>query len=222
MIEILLVDDHLSVREGTKSVLEKEPDMLVTVASTGMEALELINSRVFDIMLFDLNMDVINGLELTRRVISINSDIPVLIYTGYDIESHFNLLIEAGVSGFVSKTASREQLIMAIRFALRGDTILPISLLRQLRRKDIRPTVSGNFKSFEDVSINEQEERILIEVALGKSNKEIAKILLMSQRTIEYNLTRIFGKLGVKSRAEAILEAKRLRLIPDEEFLKSV
>lgn len=219
MIKILLVDDHLSVREGAKSILEKEPDLLVTVTSTGMEALALMNNQVFDIMLFDLNMDVINGLELTRRAISINSDIPVLIYTGYDIESHFNLLVEAGVSGFISKTASREQLIMSIRFALRGDTILPISLLRQLRRKDIRFTAPGDHKSIQDVSINEQEQRILQEVAIGKSNKEVAKVLLMSQRTVEYNLTRIFEKLGVKSRAEAILQAKRLRLIPDEEFL---
>jgi len=219
MIEILLVDDHPSVGEGTKSMIEQKSDMKVTVVTSSTDALEVLKSRTFDVLMFDLNMPVINGLELTRRVVAINSDIPILIYTGYDISSYFNILIEARVSGFISKTASREQLVTAIRCALRGEAVIPVSFLQQLRRNEARINVSMNESSLENISINEKEQAILQEVARGKSNREVADILLMSQRAVEYNLTRIFGKLNVRSRAEAIIEAKRLGLIPNEDFI---
>ena len=218
MIQILLVDDHPSVGEGTKSMIEQENDMKVTVVTSSMEALEVLKSKTFGVLMFDLNMPVINGLELTRRVIAINSDTPILIYTGYDISAHFNVLVEARVSGFISKTASRERLITTIRCALRGEAVVPVSLLHQLRRNDARVAATVNEENLEDIWIDEREQAILREVARGKSNREIADILLMSQRTVEYNLTRIFGKLNVRSRAGAMSEANRLGLIPNEDF----
>lgn len=219
MIQILLVDDHPSVGEGTKSMIEQEVEMKVTVVTSGVEALELLKSQAYDVLMFDLNMPVINGLELTRRVIAANLDMPILIYTGYDIPSHFNVLVESRVAGFISKTASREQLITAVRCALRGEAVIPISLLHQLRRNDARVSASVNEESLESISINEREQAILNEVSKGRGNREIADILLLSQRTVEYNLTGIFVKLNVRSRAEAIAEAKRLGLIPNENFI---
>ncbi|EHQ90418.1 response regulator transcription factor [Desulfosporosinus youngiae] len=219
MIQILLVDDHPSVGEGTKSMIEQDVEMKVTVVTSSMEALEVLKSETFDVLMFDLNMPVINGLELTRRAIAINPDTPILIYTGYDISSHFNILVEARVSGFISKTASQEQLVNAIRCVLRGEAVVPISLLHQLRRNDVRAIVSANEVNLEGISIDEKEQTILQEVARGRSNREIADSLLMSQRMVEYNLTRIFGKLKVRSRSEAIFEAKRLGLIPNEDFM---
>jgi len=214
VIQILLVDDHPSVGEGTKSMIEQEDDMKATVVTSSMEALEVLKNQTFDVLMFDLNMPVINGLELTRRVMATDSDTPIIIYTGYDITSHFNILVEVRVSGFISKTASREQLITAIRCALRGEAVIPVSLLHQLRRNDARVYAAGNEESVKCISIDEKEQAILQEVASGKGNREIADILLMSQRTVEYNLTRIFGKLNVHSRSEAMIEAKRLGLIP--------
>lgn len=219
MIKILLVDDHPSVVEGTKNMIEQDPDMQVTVILSAMEALELVKTENFDVMLFDLNMPVINGLELTKRMMAANPDSRILIYTGYEISPNFNFLIESGVSGFVSKTVTREQLINAIRCALRDEAVIPISLLKQLRRRDIRLNQSKEEKAIEEVSINEREQEILQEVANGSSNKDIAGKLLMSQRTVEYNLTRIFEKLGVRSRSEAIVEARRLNLINSSDFL---
>lgn len=218
MIEILLVDDHPSVGEGTKMMIEKEVDMTVTVVCSGQEAVNCIHERAFDLMLFDLNMPGISGLELTRRVLAINSDAIVVIYSGYDISAHYNILIESGVAGFISKTSSRDQLITAIRCALRGEAVIPISLLKQLRRNDIR-SGTGWSQKIEDVSINEKEQEILQGVANGLSNKEIASMLIMSQRTVEYNLTRIFEKLNVRSRSEAIIVAKRFGLIHAQEFV---
>ena len=219
MIQILLVDDHPSVGEGTKSMIEQEDDMKVTVITSSMEALEILTRETFDVLMFDLNMPGINGLELTRRVTAVDSDTPIIIYTGYDITSHFNILVEVRVSGFISKTASRPQLITAIRCALRGEAVIPVALLHQLRRHDAQVDASGDVESLKGISIREKEQAILREIARGKSNREIADTLLMSQRTVEYNLTRIFGKLNVRSRSEAIFEAKRLGLIPNEDFL---
>jgi two-component system competent response regulator ComA len=219
MIHILHVDDHPAVGEGTKSRIEQEPDMKVTVVKSGMEALQLLlDGEVFDIMLFDLNMPVINGLELTRRVMAINSDCIILIYTGYDIAPNFNILIEAGVSGFVSKASSWDQLINVIRCAMRGESVIPTMLLKQLRRNEMRVMTEENGKVLEQASINQKEHTILQEIAKGKSNKEIANLLYMSQRAVEYNLSRIFEKLGVRSRSEAIIEAKKHGLIPDTQL----
>ncbi|MRN54034.1 response regulator transcription factor [Paenibacillus sp. 19GGS1-52] len=219
MINILLVDDHPSVGEGTKNMIEQDAEMQVTVILSAMEALELVKTETFDVMLFDLNMPVISGLELTKRMMSAHPDSRVLIYTGYEISPHFNLLIESGVSGFVSKTVTRVQLLNAIRCALRDEAVIPVSLLRQLRRREIRLNESREERALEAVSINEREQEILQEVASGSANKDIAGKLLMSQRTVEYNLTRIFEKLGVRSRAEAVVEARRLNLIHSSDFL---
>lgn len=219
MVRILLVDDHPSVGEGTKNMIEQDPDMQVTVLISAMEALELIEQEDFDVLLFDLNMPVINGIELTKRIMRTRPDSRILIYTGYEISPNFNVLVEAGVSGMVSKTSTREQLWNAIRCALREEAVIPVSLLRQLRRRDIRLNQDKEYKSMEEVSINEREQEILQEVSGGSSNKDIATKLLMSQRTVEYNLTRIFEKLNVRSRSEAIVEARRLGLIRTNEFI---
>lgn len=219
MIRILLVDDHPSVGEGTKNMIEQDTEMQVTVLMSGMEALELAAEENYDVMLFDLNMPVISGIELTKRMIKINPESRILIYTGYEISPNFNMLIESGVSGVVSKTASREQLLNAIRCVMRDEAVIPVSLLRQLRRREVRLNQGTNEKVMEEVSINEREQEILQEVASGSSNRDIASKLLMSQRTVEYNLTRIFEKLGVRSRSEAIVEARRLGLIRSSEFV---
>jgi two-component system competent response regulator ComA len=217
MFHILLVDDHPSVGQGSKWMIEQEEDMLVTVVSSGMDALEILERETYDVMLFDLFMPVMSGLELTKRVLLKIPDASILIYTGFDISPHFNLLVEAGVTGFVCKTASKEQLITGIRCALRGEAVISKQLLRQLRRSDARITESD--RSSHVISIGEKEQEILLEVARGKSNKEVAQALLMSQRSVEYNLTRLFEKLGVRSRAEAVAEAKRTGLLPSEGLL---
>ncbi|MBD3922624.1 response regulator transcription factor [Paenibacillus sp. PR3] len=221
MIRVLLVDDHPSVGEGTKHMIEQDPDIQVTIVFSGVEALERLEQHKFDVMLFDLNMPVISGLELTKRVITSDPDAVVLIYTGYDLATHYNMLLDAGVSGFISKAATREQLITVIRCALRGEAVVPVQLLKQLRRSEVRFQQSDG-KVVEEVSINEKEQLILREVATGSSNKEIAAKLFMSQRTVEYNLTRIFEKLNVRSRSEAIVEAGRLGLINERDITYNV
>ncbi|MGM0882115.1 MAG: response regulator [Bacillota bacterium] len=216
MIRILLVDDHPSVGEGTKTMIEQDSEMSVSVVLSAIEALEIIQTERFDLILCDLNMPGISGLELTKRLIQQDPERKVIIYSGYEIGTHFNLLIESGVSGFISKTASREQLHNAIRCAMRGDAVIPISLLKQLKRNEV--TIGRSEVSIEDVSITEKEQTILHEVSTGISNKELAVMLHVSQRNVEYQLSRIFEKLNVRSRSEAIKEAQRLGLISVEQY----
>jgi two-component system competent response regulator ComA len=210
------VDDHPSVGEGTKTMIEQDSEIRVTVALSALEALDKVQKASFDLILCDLNMPGISGLELSKRLIQMDPDRKIIIYSGYEIGSHFNLLIESGVSGFISKTSSREQLQQSIRCAMRGEAVIPISLLKQLRRQEVQLTRSD--KSIQEVSINEREMEILNEVAAGVSNKELAALLHVSQRNVEYQLTRIFEKLNVRSRSEAIREAKRIGLISMEIY----
>jgi len=214
MINILLVDDHPSVREGTKAMIEADNQYQVTLAASGEEVLELMESSNFDLYIFDLFMDPINGIDLTKLVTAKDAEAIVLIMTGFDIESYFNLLIEAGANGFISKTASKDQLSTTIKCALRKEAILPISILQQLRRSEVK--VINDRNTISSISLNEKEQQVLFEAFLGKTNKEIAQKLLMSQRMVEYHLTKVFTLLNVNSRGEAVAKARELRLLPSE------
>ncbi|SMF89702.1 two component transcriptional regulator, LuxR family [Paenibacillus uliginis N3/975] len=218
MYQILLVDDHPSVMEGTKMLLEQEGDLIVTLANTGDQALELAKEHPFDVMLIDLHMPGINGIDLAKKILTAVPEAIILTYTGYDFMNHFNLMIEAGIAGLVHKTSNKEQLVTAVRCALRGEVVLPLSLVRQMRR-----TTDHGFKDIKDTgtsSITGKEYKILKQIAGGKSNKEIAEQVIMSQRSLEYCLTNLFQKLNVKSRIEAVMKAKNLGLLSDSDFIK--
>ncbi|PFP27571.1 DNA-binding response regulator [Bacillus sp. AFS073361] len=214
-MEILLVDDHRSVVEGSKMLIESEPDMNVTIETDVYLVPDLVRLKSFDVILFDLYMPNINGADLARKVLEDVPDAIILIYSGFDIAPHFNLLMDSGVSGFISKTSTREQLVQAIRSAARKEAIIPMQLLKQLRRQEI--IVQGESAN-EKTTIGKKEETLLRELAKGHSNKEISKTLLISQRSLEYSLTELFQKLNVNSRVEAIKKAKGLGILPTEDL----
>lgn len=214
-MDILLVDDHRSVVEGTKLLIESEPDMHVTVETDVYGVTDLVRLKKFDVILLDLYMPNINGADLTRKLLEYVPDAVILIYSGFEIAPHFNLLMESGVSGFIAKTSTREELILAVRCAARKQAIIPIQLLRQLRRQEI--VVQGAAER-EATTISQEEERLLRELAKGKSNKDISKTLMISQRSLEYNLTELFQKLHVSSRVEVIKKAKQLGILPAEDL----
>ncbi|WP_442600349.1 response regulator transcription factor [Neobacillus sp. D3-1R] len=214
-MKILLVDDHRSVVEGTKMLIESEPDMNVTIETDVYCVSDLVRIQHFDVILFDLYMPHINGADLARQVLVYVPDAVILIYSGFDIAPHFNLLMDSGVSGFIAKTSTREQLIQAIKCAARKEAIIPMQLLKQLRRQEI--VVQGE-KGNDQSTISKKEENLLRELAKGHSNKEISKTLLISQRSLEYSLTELFQKLSVNSRVEAIKKAKILGILPAEDL----
>jgi len=214
-MEILLVDDHRSVVEGTKMLIEAEPDMNVTIETDVYIVPDLVRQKKFDVMLLDLYMPNMNGADLTRKIIEYVPDAVILIYSGFEIAPNFNLLVESGASGFVAKTSTREQLIQALRCAARKEAIIPMQLLKQLRRHEI--VVQGEM-NHEKTKITQEEDRLLRELAKGRSNKEISKTLMISQRSLEYSLTELFQKLHASSRVEAIKIAKQLGILPAEDL----
>lgn len=213
MINVLIVDDHPAVGEGTRAIIEQEEDMKAKVIPDIDKFLDIIKEDKYEIYLVDLYMPKINGIELTKMILQVDPDAIILIYTGFDLVSHYNLLIEVGVAGFISKTTSPEQLITAIRCALREEAVIPLQLLKQLRRLDAGPSSSEGQQNLGDITLSSKEQQILDGISKGLTNKAIAIDLSMSQRTIEYNLTKIFSKLGVGSRTEALLKAKEFGLL---------
>jgi two-component system competent response regulator ComA len=215
VINILIVDDHPSVGEGTKTIVEQEDDMKATVIIDSEKALEVLHEDKYDVYLIDLYMPKLNGIELTKAIKQFDPDAIILIYTGFDIPTHYNLLIDSGVSGFISKTGTKEQLVTSIRCALREEVVIPLALLKQLKRVDTAPSTKEGFQSLGDISLSMKEQQILEGISKGLTNKAIAIELSMSQRTIEYNLTKIFSKLGVSSRTEALMKAKEFGLFSE-------
>lgn len=220
MINILLVDDHPAVIEGTKLLMEQEEDMRVYSALSVRQALEMTQKQKFDVMLFDLNMPEMSGIELAKKVLAKSPEATILIYTGNDFQNHFNLMVETEISGFLSKTANKEQLVTAVRCALRGEVIIPLGLMKQLRRTTA--SINTNAHTSETTAISDKEREILREIAQGNSNKAIAETLHMSQRSLEYGLTNLFHKLNVKSRFEAAMKAKQMGYLDDMDFSQSI
>ncbi|MGO4788711.1 response regulator [Paenibacillus sp. 2KB_20] len=219
MIEILLVDDHPSVMEGTKVLLEQEKDMFVKLANTPEQAMELVRTLHFDVMLIDMHMPGMSGIDLAKQILQIVPNAVMLVYTGFEVSNHFNLIMEAGLAGFVLKTSGKEQLVTAVRCALRGEVVLPLTLVKQLRRVTANgPERTAGAPAAQ--SITDKEYSILKEIARGKSNKEIAGMVIMSQRSLEYCLTNLFQKLNVKSRIEAALKAKQMGILSDSDFVQ--
>ena len=212
---IFLVDDHPSVMFGTKWMLEQEEDFEVIVANPQDNLVELAVNGSFAVMMFDLVMPGISGLELSRRVLERRPDATILIYTGFDVAPYFRQMIELGIVGYVSKTASRELLVHAVRSALNKETVVPVRVLRSLYRHG-----SDHGRWDEPACLTDREILILKEVARGKSNKLIAEKMHMSQRSLEYALTQVFQKLSVHSRVEAVNKARSMGLLFDEDFIR--
>lgn len=213
MINVLIVDDHPAVGAGTMAIIEAEEDMEANIITDVEKVLEIIKEKKYEIYLVDLYMPKVNGIELTKMILQVDPEATILIYTGFDLVSHYNLLIESGVTGFISKTAGAEQLITAIRCALRDEVVIPLQLLKQLRRVDAVPSTIEGHQNLGDITLSSKEQQILVGISKGLTNKAIAMELSTSQRTIEYNLTKVFSKLGVSSRTEALLKAKEFGLL---------
>ncbi|OWA35418.1 hypothetical protein B9G55_12295 [Saccharibacillus sp. O16] len=208
VINVLIVDDHPLLGEGTKRLIDSEPDMQAHFALSGEEALLIMQERLFDLYVYDMHLPGINGLELAMQTAV---EKPILIYSGFDITSDLKNLLQAGIVGVIEKTASPRQLIRCLRSALEGCSVFPTSLLHQLVSSQFE--VEKLSEVSQKVMLTDKECLILEGVMAGRSNKELAEALFISQRTVEYNLTGIFTKLGVHSRAEAALAAKKLGLI---------
>lgn len=200
-LRVLLAEDHAVVREGTRQILEQDPGITVVgEAENGEEVVALASRLAPDVVLLDLSLPVLNGVEATRRIRASGATLPrVLILSAYDDEDYVVAAVEAGANGYLLKTAHADDVLAAIRAVARGAVVLHPSAARHFFRR----SADGP----EHVTLTPRELEILSLASRGQRTRDIADRLALSARTVEACFTAIFNRLGVSTRTEAIVHA---------------
>jgi DNA-binding NarL/FixJ family response regulator len=213
MITVLLADDQRLVRAGFRSILDGEPDIsVIGEAATGDEAVSLTRSLKPEVVLMDVRMPTLDGLEATRQIVSSSSEAKVIILTTFDLDDYVYGALRAGASGFLVKDTEPMELIHGVRVVARGDALLAPTVTRRLiaefaGRVD-RPAPSPRLNS-----LTEREREVMVLVASGLSNDEIARKLVLSPATAKTHVSRIMTKLAVRDRAQLVVLAYESAMI---------
>jgi NarL family two-component system response regulator LiaR len=205
-IKVIIADDHMLFREGTRNLIDKEKDMeVVGEASDGEEIVKLVDELLPHVVLMDIAMPKVNGIEATRHIKVHQPSIAVLVLTAYDNDQYIMALLEAGAAGYLLKNVSGNDLVNAIRAVYAGEAVLHPTIAQKVfsrfgaGRESIEPV--------QLVELSEREIEILRLAAKGMGNQDIAGQLFLSRRTIQAHLANIFRKMDVGSRTEAVLQA---------------
>jgi len=207
-IRVVIVDDHALLREGTRWILQQEPSIeVVGEASRGDEAVRVVAQLKPDVVLLDLRLPGLPGIEAARQIAQVSPQTRVLIVTAYDEEDYVLEALQAGAAGYLLKTAPSDELVEAVHAVAAGSTVLQPSVSAALARRWTRSDGPGG------VQLTARELEVLRLTAHGMANKEMASKLGLSLRTVEGHLSRTFVKLGVASRTEAVFLAVNQHLI---------
>ncbi|MFC1864596.1 response regulator [Chloroflexota bacterium] len=202
-IKVLLAEDHVIVREGTRELVQRQSDMeVVGEAGDGEEAVELADKLHPDIVIMDITMPKLNGIEATKQIKALYPTTAVLILTAYDNDQYIFALLEAGAAGYLLKNVRGSELVDAIRAVHAGESVLHPAIARKVINRAVSPAPTEH-QNVE--ALSEREIEVLKLAAKGISNKDIAEQLFISARTVQTHLSNIFNKLGVASRTEAVL-----------------
>lgn len=206
-IKVIIADDHVLFREGTRNLIEREKDMeIVGEASDGQEAIELVNQLLPHVVLMDIAMPVVNGIEATRIIKTQHPSTAVLILTAYDNDQYIMALLEAGAAGYLLKNVSGSNLVNAIRSVHAGEAVLHPTIAQKVFSR-FGGSSQESVEPVQSIELSERETEILKLAAQGLSNQEVADRLFLSRRTIQSHLANIFRKMDVGSRTEAVLQA---------------
>jgi DNA-binding NarL/FixJ family response regulator len=215
-IRVLLCDDQALVRSGFRMILEAREDIeVVGEAGDGAQALELERRRRPDVILMDVRMPRLDGVEATRRLVDAGSEARVLILTTFDLDEYVYEALRAGASGFLLKDVQPAQLVEAIRVVARGEALLAPTVTRRLldRFAQALPASPGEPPP-ELSSLTERELEVLGLLASGLSNAELAERLFLSETTVKTHVSSILRKLGLRDRVQAVVVAYRAGLAP--------
>jgi DNA-binding NarL/FixJ family response regulator len=205
-IRVVLADDHAILREGLRSLLSLQEDIdVIGEASDGQAAIELVSRLRPDVVVMDIAMPVMDGLEATRRLKQEHPETRVLILTQHDNREYVFSLLQAGASGYVLKRAGGAEVITAIRSVFKEGAFLPPGIAREVMERYIQHPHEGTGRP----RLTEREKEVLRLIAEGKSNKEIAESLCLSIKTVAAHRANIIEKLDIHSRAELVKYAIR-------------
>jgi len=206
-IKILIADDHAVVREGTRQILEQEPDLdVVAEAADGEEAVRLAGSSRPDVAIIDIAMPRVDGIEATKQIKALYPAIAVLILTAYDDDQFVFGLLEAGAAGYLLKSVHGRELVEAVRQVYAGESVLHPAIARKVLNRFVPATGKPAGQKPVEV-LSERETEVLQLATRGLSNQEIANELFLSLRTVQAHVGHIFNKLQVSSRTEAVVHA---------------
>jgi len=212
-IRILLADDHVIVRDGLRSLLERQPDMIIVgEAEDGRETVRLAEEHNPDVIVMDIAMPNMNGIEATRRIVESNPATGVVILSMHQDESYVLRSLKAGARGYLLKDSIRGDVIEAIRAAAQGRSFLTKKVSKLLQEDYVRQMERMGVEDSYDL-LTAREREILQLIAEGRTNKEVASDLTISLTTVETHRTHILQKLGLHSVPELILYAVRKGII---------
>jgi len=208
VIRVVIADDQDLVREGLRMMLEAEPDVEVAAeAGNGAEALAAARTHDPDVLLMDIRMPELDGIEATARLVGSNARTRVLVLTTFDLDEYVYRAMKAGASGFLLKDANREQLASAVRTVAAGEALLAPAITRRLIEDYCRHPPPGIDQPAAAAELTPRELEVLRLVARGMANAEIAGELFLSEATVKSHVARILSKLGLRDRVQAVVLA---------------
>ncbi|WP_309051174.1 response regulator transcription factor [Streptomyces sp.] len=215
-VKVLIVDDQIMVREGFSVLLGAMPDIeVVGEAVNGREAVDQVAALRPDVVLMDIRMPEMNGIEATREIVAADADAKVLVLTTFDLDEYVYQALRAGASGFLLKDASARQLAEGVRVVAAGEALLAPTVTKRLitefakaPENQTRPTASARIGE-----LTERETEVLVLIAQGLSNAEIADHLVVAESTIKTHVSRVLVKLGLRDRTQAAVFAYEARLV---------
>jgi DNA-binding NarL/FixJ family response regulator len=214
VISVVVADDQTLVRHGLHLILDSEADLhVVGEAADGREAMELVDRLSPDVVLMDIRMPGVDGVEACRRLVAARSPARVLMLTTFGGDEYVYAALRAGASGFLLKTAPPEQLAAAIRTVVRGEALLDPQVLRRLIEGYVVAPPPGSGPPRALAALTEREIEVLREVGRGAANTDIARSLHLSEATVKTYVGRILGKLGLRDRAQMVVSAYESGLI---------
>ncbi|MFE4592840.1 response regulator [Streptomyces laurentii] len=216
MIRVLIVDDQIMVREGFSVLLGAMPDIeVVGEAVNGREAVERVAALHPDVVLMDIRMPEMNGIDATREIVAADEDAKVLVLTTYDLDEYVYQALRAGASGFLLKDASARQLADGVRVVAAGEALLAPTVTKRLITEFARSAAGGPRPpaTARIGELTERETEVLVLIAQGLSNAEIADHLVVAESTIKTHVSRVLVKLGLRDRTQAAVFAYEARLV---------
>jgi DNA-binding NarL/FixJ family response regulator len=214
VIRVLIADDEALVRGGFRMILEAQPDLqVVGEAADGQQALTHVRELAPDVVLMDIRMPVMDGLEATRRLLSSPTPPKVVMLTTFDLDEYVYQAMKAGASGFLLKTAPPSELTAAVRAVVGGEVLLSPPITRRLVEQFVRRPPPGHDLPPNLRALTAREVQVLRLVARGLSNAEIARVLFLGEATVKTHLNRVLAKLDLRDRVQAVVLAYETGLV---------